>query len=93
MIVLKFGGTSVQGPEMIDRVLDITASRLDRAPILVSSAMAKVTDALIKTTRTATGGDAEAAAKAVHEVIGRHAAIAGTFLTGKNRDEIGRAHV
>ncbi|MCL1818651.1 MAG: lysine-sensitive aspartokinase 3 [Spirochaetaceae bacterium] len=84
MIVLKFGGTSVQGPAMIDRALDIAASRLEKAPVLVSSAMAKVTDALIKITRTAADGDAQAAEKAVQEIIGRHTAAASAFLTGKN---------
>ena len=46
MIVLKFGGTSVQNAEMMDATLSIVAGQLDRAPVLVSSAMSKVTDQL-----------------------------------------------
>jgi aspartate kinase len=84
MIVLKFGGTSVQGPEMIDRALDITASRLDKAPVLVSSAMAKVTDALVKTTVTAVNGDAKGAAKLCGEILERHLCVARAFLSGGN---------
>ncbi|MDR1933011.1 MAG: lysine-sensitive aspartokinase 3 [Spirochaetales bacterium] len=91
MIVLKFGGTSVQGPEMIDRALDIAVSRMDRAPVLVSSAMAKVTDALVKATQTAVSGDGAGAAKAAHDIIGRHITVAKDFLSGKNlEDAIGK---
>ena len=46
MIVLKFGGTSVQNAEMMDATLSIVEEQLERAPVLVSSAMAKVTDQL-----------------------------------------------
>ncbi|MDR3201384.1 MAG: hypothetical protein LBT68_07975 [Spirochaetales bacterium] len=82
MIVLKFGGTSVQGPDMINRALDIAASRMDKAPILVSSAMAKVTDGLIKATQTAVSGDGEGAMKAANEIIERHTSVARDFLSG-----------
>jgi aspartate kinase len=87
MIILKFGGTSVQGPQMIDRALDITASRLEKAPVLVSSAMAKVTDSLVKTTQAAVSGDGKAAAKIAEEVIGRHIAVARAFLSGAFLEE------
>jgi len=84
MIVLKFGGTSVQGPDKIDKALDIAASRLEKAPVLVSSAMAKVTDSLIKTIQTATGGNGEEAAESANEIVDRHITVAQAFLTGKN---------
>jgi aspartate kinase len=90
MIVLKFGGTSVQGPDMINRALDISASRIDRAPVLVSSAMAKVTDGLVKIAATAAEGDAEGAAKLCAELIGRHRGVAEAFLGGKNLKEASR---
>jgi aspartate kinase len=46
MIVLKFGGTSVQNAEMMDATLSIVEGQLERAPVLVSSAMSNVTDQL-----------------------------------------------
>jgi len=46
MIVLKFGGTSVQNAEMMDKSLAIAEAQLPRAPVLVASAMSKVTDQL-----------------------------------------------
>jgi aspartate kinase len=84
MIVLKFGGTSVQGPEMINRALDIVISRIDKAPVLVSSAMAKVTDALIKITEIAVSGDGEGAEKMSGALIERHLGVAKAFLGGRN---------
>lgn len=84
MIVLKFGGTSVQGAEMINRVLDICLTRLDRAPVLVSSAMAKVTDTLLKITAIAAAGDGQGAARLCGEMIEQHLNVARSFLDGGN---------
>lgn len=59
MIVMKFGGTSVGSPQMLERVANIVKKNLDRKPILVLSAMSGVTDMLIKGTRQAEKGDRE----------------------------------
>src|SRR5437588_2269256 len=48
MIVTKFGGTSVQDAAAINQAAKIVASRSERAPIVVVSAMSRVTDALIR---------------------------------------------
>ena len=48
MIVMKFGGTSVANAEAIKRTIEIIRSRLDKKPIVVVSALSKVTDALYK---------------------------------------------
>ena len=47
MIVMKFGGTSVQDAKAISRVSQIVQGRLADRPVVVVSAMAKVTDALL----------------------------------------------
>ena len=47
MIVMKFGGTSVESAEAIERAAKIVASRRKRLPLVVVSAMAKVTDNLV----------------------------------------------
>ncbi len=56
MIVLKFGGTSVGGPEPIRRVCGIIRNCLDRRPVVVTSAVAGVTDRLFKTVDQALEG-------------------------------------
>lgn len=47
MIVMKFGGTSVGDARRIRAVSEIVRSRLSKRPVVVVSAMAGVTDALI----------------------------------------------
>src|SRR6266853_2337884 len=47
MIVMKFGGTSVQDAKAIDRAAQIVQGRLGDHPVVVVSAMSKVTDSLL----------------------------------------------
>lgn len=56
MIVLKFGGTSVQDAESQNQALAIVARVLDKSPLVVSSAMAGVTNDLIRLTELASSG-------------------------------------
>ena len=48
MIVMKFGGTSVANKEAIQRAISIVHGRLDQRPVVVVSAMSKVTDSLYR---------------------------------------------
>ncbi len=59
MIVMKFGGTSVEDPTAIRRIAAIVAGRvaLGKQPVVVVSAMAKVTDQLLRAAGTAVQGD------------------------------------
>ncbi len=61
MIVMKFGGTSVESAEAIERVTGIVKSRLDRKPIVVVSAMGKTTNRLLKIANLAVAGQREEA--------------------------------
>ena len=47
MIVMKFGGSSVAGPDRILHVADIIQSQLSRQPLIVLSAMGDTTDHLL----------------------------------------------
>jgi len=60
MIVMKFGGTSVGSAERMRGVAKLVKERFDRRPLVVASAMSKVTDQLIKGARQALKRDAEA---------------------------------
>ena len=46
-VVMKFGGTSVEDAAAIERVLAVVQAGLARHPVVVVSAMARVTDALL----------------------------------------------
>ena len=48
MIVMKFGGTSVANCEAITRMVSIVGSKLEERPVVVVSALSKVTDSLYR---------------------------------------------
>ncbi len=77
---MKFGGTSVQDSSAIERVAEIVASRLQRRPIVVVSAMSKVTDSLIAAARAAGRGDTGEALELSRQLRERHYATAGELL-------------
>ena len=58
MIVCKFGGTSVADAATIGRLVRIVETRLDDRPLIVVSALAGVTDALLALARAAYERDA-----------------------------------
>ena len=57
MIVMKFGGTSVGDANRIKNVCQIVKSKLSQKPVVVVSAVTKVTDALINTAIKAAKGE------------------------------------
>jgi aspartate kinase len=58
-VVMKFGGTSVQDAAAMERSAAIVAGRLaqGKSPVVVVSAMAKVTDQLLRAAEAAAQGD------------------------------------
>ena len=80
MIVMKFGGTSVQDAKAIDRVAQIVQGRLADRPVVVVSAMAKVTDSLLAMGKAAGSGDRKSALKMARALRERHYETAGELL-------------
>ena len=80
MIVMKFGGTSVQDAAAIERAAAIVKARLAQRPVVVVSALAKVTDQLLTMARAAGTGDRETALKLCRELQERHYNVAGELL-------------
>ncbi|MDB4876179.1 MAG: aspartate kinase [Gemmatimonadetes bacterium] len=72
MIVLKFGGTSVGDAEAIARTGRIVSSRADKGAIVVVSALAGVTNALIGLAEQAAKGHLIGAIRAVEGLRERH---------------------
>ncbi len=56
MIVMKFGGTSVESAAAIERVAGIVATRRRERPLVVVSAMGKTTDRLVEMSEAAAAG-------------------------------------
>ena len=72
MIVMKFGGTSVESADAIRRVAGIVRDRLDRNPVVVVSAMGKTTNKLLAIAAAAVRGDREGALAALDELLQFH---------------------
>jgi len=75
MIVLKFGGTSVQDAQAMNQALDITLPYLPQAPLLVSSAMSGVTNDLVALIEAVRHQDTATADHLVSRLEDRHRAV------------------
>jgi aspartate kinase len=83
-LVMKFGGTSVADADAIMRLVDTVRTQQASAglpPVVVVSALAGVTDTLVKVARLAEEGAAEDAAAELRAVSKRHAAVARAVTT------------
>ncbi len=81
MIVMKFGGTSVGDAAAIKQTVEIVAGKAARSPVVIVSAMTRVTDTLLRIARTATERRYEDAAVIIDELSKRHVATARELLT------------
>jgi aspartate kinase len=75
VVVQKFGGTSVADPEAIRRLIAIVSrarAEHGRGPVVVVSAMSKVTDALLLLAHEAAAGRPDAAHRTLDELRRRH---------------------
>jgi aspartate kinase len=72
MIVMKFGGSSVDSAAAIARVAGIVRDRLPRQPVVVVSAMAKTTQRLLEAAAAAAAGDREGTLAVYDEIETYH---------------------
>jgi aspartate kinase len=68
MIVMKFGGSSVESAEAIRRVASIVHERLDQRPVVVVSAMGKTTNKLLAIANQAAAGELRPALQQLAEL-------------------------
>src|SRR5580704_11464279 len=85
VVVMKFGGTSVQDAVAINRTISIVKGRRDRGlrPIVVVSAMSKVTDQLLAAAAAAASNNPAGAMEISHQLRERHLETAAK-LVGRN---------
>ncbi len=82
VVVMKFGGTSVENADAVRRVIAIVRSRLGAQPVVVVSALAKVTDQLLDAGRAAANGHLGAALAAARDIYVRHEQLAEALVEG-----------
>jgi len=80
MIVMKFGGSSVQDATAIRRVASIVLPRLAEQPLVVVSAMGGVTDKLVQVAEAAARKDLSTALALLEAIRDRHVAAAIEML-------------
>ena len=89
---MKFGGTSVADPEAICRLIDIVRREQakttgGKAPVVVVSALAGVTDTLVTVAQLAEDGQSDRAAAALQALEERHLAVAAA-VTSESRARV-----
>lgn len=80
MIVMKFGGTSVANFEAITRTIFIIGGKLDQKPVVVVSALSKVTDLLYKISDAAAAKNEAETKELLAQLRQRHVDLAAELL-------------
>lgn len=89
MIVLKFGGTSVADASRLSAVCEIVRARLAARPVVVVSALAGVTDLLVRATERARAGDRDGLEPILSDLERRHRwAVAGGVESAAARHDL-----
>jgi aspartate kinase len=98
MVVMKFGGTSVADQNAIERLIAIVRAQRQadaqqeggdaRGPIVVVSALSKVTDRLLGIAANAGAGDIEGAQNNLRELRKRHISVSSVILDAVQRAQV-----
>src|SRR5438128_9039755 len=90
MIVMKFGGTSVESAAAIERVACIVKARADRKPVVVVSAMGKTTNKLLAIASAAISGSRDQYIQQIHDLRDFHSREARMVVPLAERAELDR---
>jgi aspartate kinase len=98
MVVMKFGGTSVADQAAIERLIALVRAQRQadaqqeggdaRGPIVVVSALSKVTDRLLGVAANAGAGDLEGAAINLRELRQRHVTVSKVVSDAVQREQV-----
>ncbi len=90
MIVMKFGGTSVESAIAIERVASIVRARQHLKPVVVVSAMGKTTNKLLAIAQAAIEGNREEYIHQLHDLRDFHSREARSVVPLARRAELDR---
>ena len=88
MIVMKFGGTSVESAAAIERVASIIRTRLTRNPVVVVSAMGKTTNKLLAIAAQAVQGNRDEALALLDELHRFHLTEGRSVVSERRRADL-----
>jgi aspartate kinase len=90
MIVMKFGGTSVESAAAIERIAGIVKARQERRPVVVVSAMGKTTNKLLAIAAAAIAGHREESIRQIQDLRDTHSREARLVTSLDQRAELDR---
>src|SRR6204780_180984 len=90
MIVMKFGGTSVESAAAIERVASIVKARAHRRPVVVVSAMGKTTNKMLTIAAPPIHGAREEYIRQIHDLRDFHSREALLVVPLADRAELDR---
>jgi aspartate kinase len=82
MIVMKFGGTSVESSDAIARLVQTVNSQLERRPVVVVSALGNTTNRLLEFAEHARRGELYLGSKCLNELQAYHFDVASQVANG-----------
>jgi aspartate kinase len=83
MIVMKFGGSSVESSDAIARLVGTVNAHLAQRPVIVVSALGKTTNRLLEFAEHARRGELYLGSKCLNEVQDHHFEVAGQVANGE----------
>jgi aspartate kinase len=86
MIVMKFGGTSLESAAAIQQAASIVQAQLERRPIVVVSAMGKTTQQLLDVGKEAADGEKTRALQELKGIYNRHEAEILPLLSAPDQE-------
>ncbi len=84
MIVMKFGGTSVENAKAMQTVIEIVKCEQSRTPVVVLSAIAGATNTLLKSARVAQEGNLDEAIQLLNNLLDRHVTIMENLIDDRS---------
>ncbi len=88
MIVMKFGGTSVEDTTAIRRLIEIVRRERERKPVIVVSAMGRTTNGLLSCANLAGDGRIEEARSAIDAIAAHHSDTARQLALASEIDDV-----
>ncbi|MGA7160558.1 MAG: lysine-sensitive aspartokinase 3 [Bacteroidota bacterium] len=84
MIVMKFGGTSVEDARAINNAIALVTRQIHQHPVVVLSAIAGATDALLKSAELSVAEHLDEATLLLNKLLERHVLIAENLIDSRS---------
>jgi aspartate kinase len=84
MIIMKFGGTSVEDARAMKNVMEIVSGERHRMPVVVLSAIAGATNSLLRSAHKALDGDLDNAHSELNVLLERHVLLLENLIENRS---------